>query len=179
MKFSRLSLVACVFWLAFESEAETTRLRLSSIVPGTEKVQLVQNGDFQFQGTELTNSHPNPTGWSRQAEMFVGPGTNVVLLNGGAVAFAQVSVTSPSAGLYTRAVQLEPNTGYVLSAYLWNFGNAANRVTTVIDFSDVFNEPQMTLEEPTQTPTKATSSIAASIPPTPVRTSRSAFSTTA
>ena len=122
-----------------------TRARLSSIIPGTEKTQLVQNGDFQLQGPEVTNSHANPTGWSRQAEMFVGSGTNTVPLNGGSVAFAQVNAGSPTAGLYTRAIRLEPNTAYVLSAYLWNFGNAANRVTTAIDFSDANQEPQMTL----------------------------------
>lgn len=122
-----------------------TRVRLATIIPGTEKVQLVQNGDFQFQGPEVTNSHPNPTGWSRQAEMFVGTGTNTVLLNGDSVAFARVNAGSPAAGLYTRTVRLEPNTAYVLSAYLWNFGNAANRVTTVIDLADAFNEPQITL----------------------------------
>ena len=121
-----------------------TRVRLSSIIPGTEKTQLVQNGDFQLQGPQVTNSYANPTGWSRQAEMFVGSGTNTVPLNGGSVAFAQVNTGSPTSGLYTRAIRLEPNTAYVLSAYLWNFGNAANRVTTAIDFSDANQEPQMT-----------------------------------
>ena len=38
-----------------------TRLRLSTIIPGTENVQLVANGDFQFQGTvTATNTHPFP-----------------------------------------------------------------------------------------------------------------------
>jgi hypothetical protein len=122
-----------------------TRVRLASVIPGTEQTQLVQNGDFQLQGPAVTNRHANPTGWSRQAEMFVGSGTNALLLNGGSVAFAQVSTGSPTAGLYTRVIRLEPNTAYVLSAYLWNFGNAANRVTTVLDFSDAYNEPQIIL----------------------------------
>src|SRR5207249_998613 len=34
---------------------------------------------------------------------------------------------------------------YVLSAYLWNMGDAANHVTTVIDMNDVSQEPQVTL----------------------------------
>lgn len=122
-----------------------TRVRLSTLIPGTEQVQLVQNGDFQFQGPEVNNSHPDPTGWNRQAGMFVGPGTNTVQMNGGSVAFAQVTASSPASGLYLRTVRLEPNTAYVLSAYLWNFGNAANHVTTVVDFSDAYNEPQMIL----------------------------------
>ena len=66
-------------------------------------------------------------------------------LDGGSVAFAQVNTGSPTSGLFTHAIRLEPNTAYVLSAYLWNFGNAANRVTTAIDFSNAkMREPQMT-----------------------------------
>ena len=38
-----------------------------------------------------------------------------------------------------------PNTDYVLSAYLWNMGEAANHVTTVVDFNDAPQEPQLTL----------------------------------
>ncbi len=145
MKYCRLSLFGCLLWMVLGSAEAQTKLRLADVLPGTEKVQLMQNGDFQFQGPEVTGNHPNPTGWSRQAEMFVGPGTNTGPLNGGSVAFAQVTSGSPAAGLYTRTVRLEPNTAYVLSAYLWNFGNAANHVTTVIDFSDAYREPQMIL----------------------------------
>jgi len=141
----RFAVLALVLFANAGIVHSQTRVRLSTIIPGTEKVQLVQNGDFQFQGPEVTNRHPNPTGWNRQAEMFVGPGTNAVLLNGGSVAFAQVLPGSPPAGLYTRTVRLEPNSAYVLSVYLWNFGNATHRVTTVVDFSDAANEPQMIL----------------------------------
>lgn len=138
------ALLFALMAIAYQVQAQT-RLRLAAIIPGTEKVQLVQNGDFQFQGAEVANRHPNPTGWRRQAEMFVGAGTNTVLANSGSVAFAQVTSGSPSAGLYTRTVQLEPNTAYVLSAYVWNFGSAADRVTTVMDFADAYKEPQIVL----------------------------------
>src|SRR5512140_2282889 len=55
---------------------QTTKLRLSSVLPGSEKAQLVYNGDFEFKGPMQSNTWPLPDGWARQAEMFVGPGTN-------------------------------------------------------------------------------------------------------
>lgn len=122
-----------------------TRLLLSTVIPGTEAVQLVPNGDFQQQGRAENGRYPNPTGWSRQAEMFVGPGSNIMPVNGSSVAFAEVRAGGAPAGLYTRAIHLKANTAYVLSAYLWNFGDAGNRVTTVIDLADAYREPQLTL----------------------------------
>ncbi|HWI58291.1 MAG TPA: Ig-like domain-containing protein, partial [Bacillota bacterium] len=121
-----------------------TRLKLSAIIPGTEKVQLVYNGDFQFPGQLSNNSYPSPSGWTRQADMFVGPGTNMVLANNGTVALAYVD-GGAAVGMYKRAIALEPNTAYVLSAYLWNLGNAANHVSTVIDLNDAKSEPQVSL----------------------------------
>ncbi len=47
--------------------------------------------------------------------------------------------------LRQRQVILEPATDYVLSAYMWNFGDAANYVNTVMDFNDAPGEPQLTL----------------------------------
>lgn len=139
------AILALGFLAATHPVHAQTRVRLATIVPGTEAVQLIQNGDFQFPGPDVDGTHPNPAGWSRQAEMFVGPGTNTVWSNAGLVAFARVNAGSPSAGLYTRTIRLEANTAYVLSAYLWNFGNVANRVTTVIDLADAYREPQITL----------------------------------
>ena len=122
-----------------------TRLRLSTIIPGTESVQLISNGDFQSQGTVTsTNTHPFPTGWTRQADMFADPGTNMVSANNGVVARAQVN-SDASVCQYKRTVTLQPATDYVFSAYLWNMGDSANHVTTVIDMNDATNEPQMTL----------------------------------
>jgi hypothetical protein len=122
-----------------------TRLQLSSIIPGTEAVQLVANGNFQSQGpATTTNTHPFPDGWSRVADMFADPGTNMTPANNGVVARALVS-GGAAVCQYQRALQLQPNTSYVLSAYLWNFGDAANHVTTVIDLNDAPGEPQVTL----------------------------------
>ncbi len=122
-----------------------TRLRLSTIIPGTETVQLVANGDFQLQGTvTATNTHPFPTGWTRTADMFADPGTNMAAANNGVVARALVN-SGASVCQYQRTITLQPATDYILSAYLWNLGDAANHVTTVIDMNDVTGEPQITL----------------------------------
>ena len=122
-----------------------TKLRLSTIIPGTENVQLVANGDFQTQGTvTATNTHPFPTGWTRLADMFADPGTNMTAANGGVVARALVS-GGASVCQYQRTFTLQPATDYILSAYLWNLGDAANHVTTVIDMNDAPGEPQITL----------------------------------
>ena len=121
-----------------------TRIKLSAIKPGTEQVQLIPNGDFQFQGPLAGGSYPNPTGWSRSGDMFATGGSNMVTLNGGVVAQAQLISGSPASG-YNETVLLEPATAYVFSAYLWNMGDAANHVNTVIDFSDAPGEPQVLL----------------------------------
>jgi hypothetical protein len=124
--------------------AAQTRLRLSTIKPGTENVQLVPNGDFQFQGSPAAGTYPNPTGWSRVGDAFATSGSNMVPVNLNVVARGQVDGGASVSG-YNQSVVLEPATDYVFSAYLWNFGDAANYVTTVIDFNDVAGEPQVTL----------------------------------
>src|ERR1051326_1835364 len=60
------------------------------------------------------------------------------------VAQAQLTSGSPVSS-YTRTVTLEPATAYVFSGYLWNMGDSANHVNTVIDFNDVSGEPQFVL----------------------------------
>jgi hypothetical protein len=132
---------ALVFCLAAPAQ---TRLRLSTITPGTEQVQLVYNGDFQFQGPLITNNHPLPLGWDRQADMFVGTGVNLAPANNGIVARAFANNNAPVCK-YERTISLQPNSAYVLSAYLWNLGDTANHVTTVIDMNDVSQEPQIVL----------------------------------
>src|SRR5215813_6998537 len=99
------------------AEAQT-RVRLATIIPGTENVQLVYNGDFQFEGPLITNNYPFPLGWSRQGDMFVGPGTNLTTVNRGVIARGWVNNGAP-VGLFQRTISLAPNTDYVLSAYLW------------------------------------------------------------
>ncbi|MSU58424.1 MAG: hypothetical protein EXS35_09640 [Pedosphaera sp.] len=129
--------------IAFSASSQTL-LPLSQITPGTEIVQLVTNGDFQSRGTLVAGKYPSPTGWNRVGNVFVGDGTNTVAADGGVVALGDVSTAAP-VGQYSRAQTLEPATDYVFSAYLWNFGNAANRVTTVVDLNDASGEPQIIL----------------------------------
>jgi hypothetical protein len=163
-------ILICALLAIVGPAAAQTRLRLSTIIPGSERVQLVYNGDFQFQGPLITNSHPLPAGWIRQADMFADPGINTVPGNSGVVALARVRTGGPIC-LYYRTVQLEPNTAYILSAYLWNMGDSANHVVTVIDLNDVPNEPQITLAH--------ISAIAVSTPRTQARMSHCAFLATA
>jgi hypothetical protein len=47
--------------------------------------------------------------------------------------------------LYQRTVNLEPNTVYYLSAYMWNMGDSANHVNTVVDLNDAPFEAQLSL----------------------------------
>ena len=87
-----LILLSGLLWMWTQPADAQTRVRLSAIIPGTENVQLVANGDFQAQGTvTATNTHPFPTGWTRRADMFADPGTNMTPANGGVVARALVN----------------------------------------------------------------------------------------
>jgi len=142
MRYFRL--LVFLLCLIFAGAAAQTSLKLSNIIPGTENVQLVYNGDFQFQGPTANGEHPFPIGWSRAGDMFAGAGANMVPANAGSVARANVDGGAP-VSMYQRTVNLLPNTDYVLSAYLWNMGDEANHVTTVIDMNDAFQEPQVTL----------------------------------
>jgi hypothetical protein len=140
-KFALLLILTVVYQ---GSAFAQTYLKLSSITPGTENVQLIYNGDFQITGPAINNSYPSPVGWIRQADVFAGAGTNLAQTDNSVVAMAFYSNAAP-VGSYQRTINLQPATDYVLSAYLWNMGDAANHVTTVIDMNDVTGEPQMTL----------------------------------
>ncbi len=133
-------------WLAstVSMASAQTRIKLTTITPGTEHVQLVTNGGFQARGPLIGNQYPSPDGWTRQGDVFVGPGTNMATANHGVVARGHVD-QSALVGLYQRAASLLLNTEYVLSGYLWNMGNASNHVTAVFDLNDAPKEAQITL----------------------------------
>src|SRR5262245_29695117 len=88
-------LLTIPFGLTISAPAQT-RIKLSAIKPGTEQVQLIPNGDFQFQGQLTGGSYPNPTGWSRSGDMFATGGSNMVSLDFGIVAQAQLLSGFPS-----------------------------------------------------------------------------------
>jgi len=140
---TRCSAFGLTLLVATTAPAQSS-LKLSSLTPGTEWTTTVTNGDFQAPGPLVGCWHPNPTGWSGFGEMSADPGTNLVRADQGVVAKGYASGGNP-VGLLQRRVTLEPAMDYVLSAYLWNFGNAANYVHTVVDFNDVPDEPQLTL----------------------------------
>jgi hypothetical protein len=120
-------------------------IRLSSLTTGTEWTKVVTNGDFQAQGPLVGSRHPNPTGWTAATgEMSADPGTNMVRGDQGIVAKGY-AITNGIVSLLQRTVLLEPGTDYVLSAYMWNFGDALNYVNAVVDFNDAPGEPQLTL----------------------------------
>src|SRR4051812_21226852 len=143
MRTQLLLLPGLLFGISLSTPAQT-RLKLSAIKPGTERVQLISNGDFQFQGVLTGTNYPSPPGWSRGGDMFTAAGSNTVPVNSGVVAKSFVDGAAPVSS-YNQLVTLEPATAYVFSAYLWNLGNAANHVNTVIDFSDAPGEPQTVL----------------------------------
>jgi len=120
------------------------KLKLAAIKPGTEQVQLIANGNFQLQGPLTGGNYPNPPGWNRTADMFANTGSNMVPVNQSVVARAQVD-GGASVCTYSQTLTLEPAAAYVLSAYLWNLGNAANHVNTVVDLNDAAGESQLLL----------------------------------
>ena len=142
-RLTHFPVIALTLLVAVAASAQTS-VQLSSLTPGTEWTRLVANGDFQSQGPLIGNRHPNPTGWSGSGEMSADPGTNLVRADQGIVAKGYVGNGNP-VGMLQRSVVLEPATVYVLSGYLWNLGNPANFVNTVVDFNDVPGEPQLTL----------------------------------
>src|SRR5437867_3163269 len=120
-------------------------IRLSWLTPGTEWTKLVTNGDFQAQGPLSGGRHPNPTGWTAvTGEMSADSGTNMVRADQGIVAKGY-AITNGTVSLLQRTVILEPGTDYVLSAYMWNFGDDLNYVNAVVDFNDAPGEPQLVL----------------------------------
>jgi hypothetical protein len=131
-------------WLVAAAAPAQSRIELSWLTPGTEWTKRVTNGDFQVQGPLVGGRPPNSTGWSGFGEMSADPGTNMVRADQGVVAKGYVSGGGP-VELRQRTVILERAMDYVLSAYLWNFGEAANHVATVVDFNDVPGEPQLVL----------------------------------
>jgi hypothetical protein len=141
---ARRVMLACLLSILSAPAFAQTKLKLSAIKPGTERVQLINNGDFQFQGPLVGTNYPYPTGWSSSVDMYANAGSNMVAIDQGIVARAQVN-SGASATVLSQAVSLDPATAYVFSAYVWNMGDAANHVNTVMDFNDAPSEPQIVL----------------------------------
>jgi hypothetical protein len=137
-------MLLCIPSLLIAPAFGQTKLKLSTIKPGTERVQLINNGDFQFQGPLVGSNYPFPSGWSSGVDMFANEGSNMVAINSSVVARAQVNSGAPATG-FSQTVNLEPATAYVFSAYLWNMGDAVNHAGTIMDLNDAPSEPQIVL----------------------------------
>ncbi len=138
------AMLACLLLMLAVPAVAQTKLKLSTIKPGTERVQLINNGDFQFQGPLVGTNYPFPSGWSSSVDMYANSGSNMVEMNSGVVARAQVNSSAPATG-FSQTVSLDPATAYVFSAYLWNMGDAINHAGTVMDLNDAPSEPQIVL----------------------------------
>jgi hypothetical protein len=106
-----------------------TRMKLGDITPGTEKVTIAANGDFS--GGE--------SGWTKVAgDMVVSAapeGASVPAGTGG-LAIARIG-GNEATGQYRREVVLEGDTDYVLSARMWETGDANHHVdVVVVDLND-------------------------------------------
>lgn len=68
-----------------------------------------------------------PTGWTQQGSFGTGPaiGPNSQTTNGSVAQgpLGAADPTFPAVNGYNQLVTLAPNTNYVLSAYMWNFGS--------------------------------------------------------
>src|SRR5437773_10600175 len=112
-------MLTCLMSILAAPAFAQTRVKLSAIKPGTERVQLINNGDFQFQGPLVGTNYPFPSGWSSSVDMYANAGSNIVAINSSVVARAQVNSSAPATG-FSQTVSLEPATAYVFSAYVWN-----------------------------------------------------------
>lgn len=119
---------------------------LGEILPGSEHATLVANGDFSDLGELEGSAYPRPEIWERDLHMFAGQPAGVRLppLCNGAVAYANIDANVPAA-VYSQSVRLQPNTEYVLSAYLWNLGDWEHRLQVNVDLDDAVGEANLIL----------------------------------
>jgi hypothetical protein len=128
------------------------QLALSQYQAGTEQTTLVPNGNFEDPGTSVGGQFPNPTGWTRDGEMYAATPTFSNLANTGSFAAQLKDTLFP--GSYSRpAPAMTANKNYVLSAYVWNSGRtgagSSGDLATVklLDPpNSLFNNVSMTLE---------------------------------
>jgi hypothetical protein len=128
------------------------QLPLSQYQAGSEQTTLIPNGNFETPGTPDGGQFPNPTGWTRDGNMFVATPTFSSLTNTGSFA-AQLRDTLFPGSYSTPAPAMAANKNYVLSAYVWNSGRTGAGSTgdlTTVKLIDppngLLNNVSMTLE---------------------------------
>ncbi len=97
---------------------------LETVQPGTEVTDLVPNGDFSDQSV-----------WEADGPIRFGDGD----------ARAYPGDTEAGSALLTQELTLEPDTEYVLSAYMWNFGSSERSVAANVDLDDAVGEANLEL----------------------------------
>ena len=117
---------------------------LSRILPGSEKVDLLPNGDLETVSGTNASGQLTAANWDGWGSLTLATGTNTVLTDGKYVSVGYVS-NNLSASVRYQSIQLEANTEYVLSGYVWNMGDPTNKVNTALDAADVVWDPQITL----------------------------------
>jgi len=95
-----------------------TQLPLSQYQAGTESTTLVPNGNFE------SVSGSDPTGWTEVGNLNTATPTFVNTTNTGSFAAQQSGPTFTDNSTYSQNVAFAPGTAYVMSAYMWNAGNA-------------------------------------------------------
>lgn len=129
---------------------EVISLALAEILPGTECTALVANGDFEERGPQEppgSNQFPFPEVWKRDGNLFVGQlpeSESLPAICGRTVALASLDGGLRD-GLYVQPITLEPDTEYVLSGYLWNFGTEPRQAVANVDFEDAAGEANLRL----------------------------------
>ncbi len=112
-----------------------TQLPLNQYQAGTESTSpaLVTNGNFELPGSP--NPNPDPSGWTRAGTVQAGTPINPPSPASTVGSFAAQGPLGNNVDgqKYTQPVTLAPNTSYVLSAYLWNFGQP----TVDLDLGDL------------------------------------------
>ena len=129
--------VAVCLMAALPAQGVINKLKLADIIPGSETVTLVTNGDFE------DNSSGNnflPNGWQRFGNMFYDAPPPVPIPNTGN-SVARVHIDGGGQNGYIQTLSLLPNTEYVLSAYIAHLGDATHGGRAELDLGDVFGEP--------------------------------------
>jgi hypothetical protein len=123
-------------------------LPIATIVPGSERVQLVPNGDFSARGEPVIDSgYPFPPKWTRLNDMFVAerlPKSELPRFCQGQVAICTIDARNKISG-YQQSIRLASDAEYVLSAYLWNLGTETEHVAAHVDLSDADHEADLEL----------------------------------
>ena len=119
-------------------------LPLSRVVPGSEVVTLVPNGNLETLASTNSAGRLLPSSWTASGDSTLVSGANKTEANGNYVSAAFITNHYAAFGL-SQIISLQANTEYVLSGYVWNMGDTTNSVNTALDTYDVAWDPQINL----------------------------------